>query len=359
MTQKTTLFFVLLFFAFQISLAQSLTQEQITTLGEAIKLMDNGKLDASIEMLKKAQKSSPNVFDYQYEMGYAYYLKKDYKEAIKILTKLTSHKDVSDLTYQLLGNSYDMMGDSKKALEMYEAGLKKFPKSGSLYLEEGNIYFIQQKYEESLPFYEEGIRMDPTFPSNYYRAALLYCNSTEKVWGLMYGEIFLNLERGSVRTAEISKLMYDTYLAGIEWTSDTNMSIKFSKNIVIVDEKPGDGELEIPFSLMYENTIGIAAAMAGKVNLNSLSNIRNQFLKSYFAAGNDKKFPNVLFDYQKKIADAGHANAYNHWVLMRGDEAAFSKWAEEHSKEIDDFVAWFKVNRLELDNTHKFYRKQY
>lgn len=54
---------------------------------KAIELMDNGKIEASIELLEEAQKLDPDRFDYPYELAYAHYLKKDYKGAIKILER--------------------------------------------------------------------------------------------------------------------------------------------------------------------------------------------------------------------------------------------------------------------------------
>ena len=41
---------------------------------EAIKLMDNGKLDESIQLLEAAQQLDPQRFEYPYEIAYALYL---------------------------------------------------------------------------------------------------------------------------------------------------------------------------------------------------------------------------------------------------------------------------------------------
>lgn len=41
--------------------------------------------------------------------------------------------------------------------------------------------------------------------------------------------------------------------------------------------------------------------------------------------GHDKEYPNILFSFQKQVKDAGHIEAYNHWILMKGDEEAFQK----------------------------------
>jgi tetratricopeptide (TPR) repeat protein len=349
------LLLILLILSFKTAFSQPKDEKVRANLKEAIGLMNNGKFDESIKVLQKAQKEDPTVFDYPYEIGYAYYEKGNYKEAIKTLSKLTNHKDVVDLLFQLLGNSYDMSGDRKKAFEVYQQGLKKFPKSGALYLEQGNIYFTEKKYEDAMAFYEKGIEIDPTFPSNYYRATLIYCNSSEEVWGMIYGEIFMNLERGGKRTAEISKLLYDTYKQGIEIKNGTEIAVSFSQNIVISDLK----NPKIPFTMVYETLLGTAVVPYKTIDINSLSGIRSDFLSNYFLQENNLKYPNVLFDFQKKIADAGHFETYTHWLLMKGDEEAFEKWATKNEQKMNDFVAWFKVNGLELSDKQKFYRSQY
>ncbi len=99
---------------------------------EAVQLMDAGKIEESLKLLKEAVKLDPDNMDYPYEMGYAYYLSKDYKKAIECLESIRNHKDVNDRVYQLLGNSFDYYGQSDKAIQTYESGLKLFPNSGNL-----------------------------------------------------------------------------------------------------------------------------------------------------------------------------------------------------------------------------------
>jgi tetratricopeptide (TPR) repeat protein len=327
---------------------------------DAIELMDEGHYDESIKLLKEAQKLDPEKFDYPYELAYAHYLMKDYKGAIKILEKIEDHKDVSDRLYQLLGNSYDIIGKSDKAIKVYDAGLKKFPNSGIIYLEKGNVYWIKKEYDKALPLYEKGIELDPKFPSNYYRAAKLFLSSKEEMWGLIYGEIFMNLERNTNRTKEISRLMYETYKSEIEFTSDTSMTVSFCQQMTITINDLSDiKNMKLPFCMVYEPTLLMSIIGVKKIDINSLDDIRKNFVVNYFKGGNDKTYPNVLFDYQDKVLKAGHMEAYNHWILMKGDPDAFDLWKSNNGRKYDNFVKWFTDNGLELDNSHKFYRKQY
>lgn len=353
---------MLLLLTTQVSFGQSTNEEQAYAKGmEAIKLMDKGEIDQSLKLLEEAKKLDPKNVEYPYEIAYAQYLKKDFKSSIKTLEPLIKQNDVNDRFYQLLGNSYSMNDQREKAIECYEKGIKKFPNSGKLYLERANMELIIKEYGKALNFYEKGIEVDPKFSSNYYWAAKIYCNSTEEVWGMIYGEIFMNLERNSKRTAEISKLLFDTYKSEIKVISDTSFSVSFSKNASIdVSNLTNTGEMKLPFGVgVYEPTLMFSMISLKSLDINSLDNIRSTFIDNYFNNGHDKKYPNVLFSYQKQIKKAGHIEAYNHWILMKGDEDEFGKWKSANKDKWDSFVKWFGDNGLKLDDTNKFYSGQY
>ena len=184
---------------------------------EAIQKMDAGFTAESIELLNQAIELDPeNKLYYDYEIAFAYQIDKKYPEAIEILEGLLDDEKVHGQIYQTLGNLYDYNGDPEKAVETYKKGLEIFPDYGGLYLELANITgFTLKDYDKALQLYEMGIKADPMFPSNYYWAAKYYMSSTIKVHGIIYAEIFMNLERNSQRTQEISKMLYDTYYENI------------------------------------------------------------------------------------------------------------------------------------------------
>lgn len=356
-----TISLLLLLTTGQTALAQSNKEQALAKGKEAVKLMDKGQLDESIQLLEEAQKMDPEDINYPYELGYAYYIKKDFKKALQILEGLVTHKDANDRVYQLLGNAYDHLGNSDKAIAQYEAGLKKFPNSGNLHLEMGVMQMAKKDYNKALAYYEKGIEAAPKFPSNYYWAAKIYLSSDEEVWGMIYGELFMNLERGSQRTSEISKLLYDTYKKEIRFTSDTSASVSFSKNATIsVADLADPNNVKLPFGIgMYEPVLVMSILDSKAININSLSTIRSNFVDIYFKNGYDKKYPNALFSFQKQIKDAGHIEAYNHWILMKGDEAGFTQWQSANKEKWENFIKWFTENGIKISETNKFYRRQY
>lgn len=327
-------------------------------LDQAIKLMDSGKVDESIVLLKEGRKLEPDRFDYPYEMAYAYYMKGEFTESIKLLEQIENHKSVSDVLFQLLGNSYDNIKNPKKAIEVYERGLKKFPNSGNLYLELGVMHLDDKDMNVALSYFEKGIEVAPAFPSNYFWASKIFCKSTEEVWGMIYGEIFMNLERNSKRTVEISKLLFDTYKSEIKFTGENSFSVSFSKNSTVnASDLTNPGAFKLPFGVgVYEPTLMLSMLSVKTIDINSLDIIRTNFIDNYFSKGFDKTYPNVLFSYQKQIKDAGHIEAYNHWILMKGEEAGFGKWLSSNKEKWDNFVKWFTDNRIKINDANKFRR---
>ncbi|MBS1596126.1 MAG: tetratricopeptide repeat protein [Bacteroidetes bacterium] len=338
--------------------AQSDKDKALTMARQAIAKERDGDIAGAIKILEEAQQLDKDNTDYTYEIAYAHYLNKDYKEAQQLLRNIISSKTANDRYYQLLGNTYDMQGDSTGAVTVYKQGLAKFPKSGKLYTELGLVYINQKNYNKALNYFEKGIQIDPQHASNYYWATRIYCSSDQEVWGMIYGEIFINLESESKRTAEISKLLYDTYKSEITYPTDTSMSISFCNNAMLTPEQIKKHKL--PFgNFGYELPLTLAVVGTHSITLNSLDTIRRNFINTFYEQKKNKDYPNILFDYQKDLLTQGYLSAYNHWLLMHGDEKAFAEWASAHKEEITNFIKWYPVHKLNVTDDHRFYREQY
>ncbi len=337
--------------------------EKAAELGkQAVTLEDNGNYGGALKLLAEAQKLDPNSLTYPYEMAYSYYSQKEYQKAIDVLSGLTASKDVFAKVYQLLGNAYDDNGQTDKAIETYNSGLKLFPDAGELYLESAVLQLGKKNYTKALGFCEQGIKADPSFPSNYYWAARIYCNSTERVWGVIYGELFMNIERNTKRTQEISKLLYDSYKTSITITaSPYKANVDFSKQDTIALSKDADmSKFKLPFHMAYGMPVSMALLGETTVDMASLDRIRGRFLDIYFhQLGYDKKYPNALYDYQQTVFKAGHLEAYNHWILMQGDMEAFNAWEKDNRDKWNAFLTWFNANPIKLNSNNRFYRAQY
>ena len=349
-------FFFLLFYTPD-SFSQSKKEMAALQAKQAMYLIEGGKPDEAIKLLENAKKLDPSNINYPYEIAYARYSKKEYARVIVILEKLLQHKDVNSKVYQLLGNSYDNLKERDKAIRTYTAGLNYFPKAPELYLELGNMSLGKKDYYDALRNYENGIEADPMFPSNYYWAAKLYCSSAEKLWGMIYGEIFLNLERNTKRTAEISKLLYYTYKTQIRFYADSSVSVNFSKNVTVVTD-PGKTKTRFAKDI-FEPALLKAIGKERSISINTLCTIRKKFIESYYDSSLYQQYPNVLFDYQYKAFRAGLSEAYTNWVLSSGNETESANWIKENATTWQRFMAWFLDTKMPLDSKYKFLSREH
>ena len=308
---------------------------------EAIKLMDEGNYEESIKLLEESKKLDPKNYSYPYEIAYAHVLQKEYQSAIDILEKTKKYKKINSQVYQLLGNCYDYQGKSEKAIMTYEDGMKKFPNAGNLHLEKGNVYLNNEEYTLAIENYKNGLRVDSMFPSNYYRLALLYLNSNDKLSGLIYGEIFMNIERTTPRTQEISELLYTTYKNSI--TLGVNESEINFCDIIIDPSENLNGKLKLPLCAIFGKNFILSVFGQTEINLESLCSIRTQFLKNYFKE-DYKEYPNILFEYQKKLLDLELFEAYNFYLFQIGAPESFSAWKEQNQDSFKKFVKWYTDN---------------
>lgn len=332
-------FFLLIALCFIVTVQAQKKVFKCEDIRKAAKLIDEGKFDESIAILKECEKIDPTDYAYPYEIALAYTYKKDYQNAIDQLEKIKNYSGLQSDYYQLLGNVYDYAKNPEKAITTYDEGLQKFPNAGRLYLEKGVIYESQQNYLEAISSYEKGMEVEPMYPSNYYRAALLYLNSSDKLSGLIYGEIFMNLERTTKRTLKMSELLYQTYEKGIQISGD-GIKVDFCKTIINADINSKSNEIKLPLCAIFDKNLILGVVLQKQINLNSLSEIRTSFINSYFK--NDfKEYPNVLFQYQKTLLDAGFLEVYNHYLFQMGSKAEFDSWQAANKDQLDKFTAWY------------------
>jgi hypothetical protein len=213
---------------------------------------------------------------------------------------------------------------------MYKKALSRFPKSGALHAEYGELLLYTEKDRTAaIVEWESGIRMDPSYAGNYYHAAKFYHANQSWVWALFYGEVFINLESLSTRTAEVKSLVTDAY-----------------KKFFLEQHAPAAGVKVGAFESAFTAALAKQSDLAGMgINAESLTMIRTRFLLEWFN-GPAAKFPHKLFDVQQGLLREGLFDAYNQWIFgATGNIVAFQNWVNTHAEEYANFTK-FHRNRI-------------
>ena len=317
----------------------------------AMRLMDSGKPKDAIKIFDNLCKKYKNNYPLEYERLYAYYLSGDYEHVVKHGPRLFKLPETDFQCYQMVGNAQDMLGDPDAAVKIYDEGLERFPNSGSLYLEKGNIHMMHQRYNEAVECYLHGVEVQPDFASNYYRLALLYAQSTEPLWAIVYAEVVCNLQPGTERAEEMGKLIYDLFQENIKIEGENKAHVTLTKNNnIYIDSDTTD--VQVPFPLMYEmgtlkSPVLIDFMKTKKLTVAMIADLRKDAL-----AHIDSVAPGYynlsLLDYHRKLIKNGHWIAYNMWLMSPGAEDETNQWSEtkEGEKQLQEFANWFVQNRF-------------
>ncbi len=305
-------------------------QNDPRTMQETAKtFMRQGDYPNAILVLNRAIVLEPGNLEMKKDLAFAYYLHKDYVKAMESAKPLADHKDADVQSFQILGMVYKAVEDKKEAERMYKAGIKKFPTSGVLYNEYGELLWSKKEFTDAARQWEKGIEVDPNYSGNYYNASKYYYFSADKVWGIIYGEIFVNLESYSKRTPEIKTILFDGYkklFAEADILRQQNTKNEFTRAFLETMQKH-------------------AAVISNGVTPETLSALRTRFILEWF----DKqatRFPFRLFEYQRQLLKSGMFEAYNQWIFGAAKNlSAFENWTVTHTDEYNQFNG-FQKNRV-------------
>ncbi len=301
------------------------TDDPKTLYETAKNFMRSGDFDNAIIVLSHALEQDKDNLDMQKDMVMCYYLKRDYIKALEGVKKLVDRKDADEATFQIAGNVYKALEQPKDCEKVYKKGLKKFPNSGPLYSEYGELLWASKDYS-AIDQWEKGIEVDPAYSGNYYNAALYYFYTKDKVWSLLYGEIFVNMESLSERGTAMKQLLLQGYKEKL-----------FADPDIMKDEEKNKSEFAKAFLEGMSKQYPLAAK---GITTESLIMIRTRFILDWFDH-NATKYPFRLFDFQRQLLQEGMFDAYNQWLFgITENLAAYDNWTKTHEQEYNSFMAF-------------------
>ena len=313
--------------------AQSQPADNKTPQETARSFTRQGDYNNAIIVLNSALKGDPQNLELLKDLAFNYYLNRDYNKSEEIARPLVGRQDADVQTVQLLAMSYKAANELKECEKLYKDALKRWPHSGVLYSEYGEIMGAKDSYL-AISQWEKGIETDPNYSGNYYNAAKYYFNYGDKLWTLIYGEIFVNLESYSKRTAEIKQLLLDGYK-------------KLFINSDELTKNPANQKNAFMTAWLHV-MLPLAPLVKNGVTSESLTVLRTRFIINWFNTypGN---YPFKLFDYQRQLLKDGMFDAYNQWIFgAAGNLPAFQTWSNSHSDDYNRFINYQKGRIFKL-----------
>ncbi|MFM2358947.1 MAG: hypothetical protein RLY16_940 [Bacteroidota bacterium] len=302
-----------------------------TTYAQTAKeLQENGRaflqqadFSNAILVLNRAKQLEPQNIDISKDLALAYYFQKDNNKALEIILPVLATDEADDQCFQIAGNIYGQLGDIKECEKIHKKGLKKFPNSGPLYNDYGEFLYAQQDYT-AIKWWEKGIEMDPGFSKNYLNACKYYYLTADKVWCLIYGEIFVNIEPLGNRTPEVKNILLEMYK-------------KMFSDVQINNGQHEGKSFEKAF-LQAMNKQSQLASLG--ITPETLTMIRTRFLLEWDHEYS-QQFSFRLFDMYRQFLQEGLFDAYNQWLFGAAQNlAGFQNWTNTNSAVYQEFVRY-------------------
>ena len=325
---------------FTLALFSSVIAFSQTPHETAYSFMRTGDHDNAILVLNKALQTEPENEQLLQDITLAYYYKKDFTQARVYAKKLVDKDDIDVASYQIAGTVFRALEEVKEADKLYKKALKRYPSSGALYNEYGELLWSKND-ENAILEWEKGIQSDPSYPGNYYHASTYYFYTKDKVWALVYGEIFVNMESLTERAAAMKQILFKAYKEKL--FADLGTSKDDDKN-------------KSEFAKAFLEVMGKQASLVNRgITTETLTMLRSRFILEWYAKYANK-FPFRLFDYQRQLMQEGMFEAYNQWLFGTVENlAAYDNWTKTHSEAYTSFTT-FQKGRIFKVPTGQYYQ---
>jgi len=188
---------------------------------------------------------------------------------------------------------------------------------------------------------EQNALTDFARPESYELLATSFGNTTEKVWAVIYGEVYCNLSPDPERVSRVGSLVYQWYEGSLS-RQGNGLSISLTENAQ-------SSQKQLPFESLFEQSFLMGAAgVKGTfppLSIQTLIAIR----KNQLSLWNQKKLPETeLVRRQEAILSGGHFEAYNYWLFKGARAEEFSEWIKYHQDQFQAWLDWQSKNKFEV-----------
>lgn len=329
----------LVILSFVFALQAQAQETDVRKLHETAKtFIRTGDYSNALMILERALQIEPKDLELLKDYAFTLYLKKDNARALEVAKPFAERKDVDVQAYQILAMIYKALEERKESEKLYKAALKKFPASGALYNEYGEMLWAKKDFGEAAKQWEKGIEKDPNFSGNYYNVSKYYYFSQDKWWGLIYGELFVNLESYSQRTVEIKGMLLDGYKK------------LFTGGDIFKGQDIKNEFVAAGLGLMQKHSTSIINT---GITPETITILRSRFILDWYTQY-ATKFPFRLFEHHHQLLRMGLMDAYDQWIFgAAANLASYQQWTATHGETNKEFL------RLQQNRVFKIPLGQY
>jgi len=310
--------------------------EEIVRKG--IQLHNEGKFDDAILTYNEALTKDKNSSLVNYEMGFTYFAKGEYKTSIKYMDKVIKKGDhfVKE-AYMSKGSSLDLLGKTKEAIKIYEKTIKKYEGDYLLYYNLALTQYNIGEFENSETNLKSALALNPSHPTSNFLLGLIKLNQDRRVESLLAIHFFLLLEPNTKRSMDAIAMMNQIMGSGVTRKDEKNIEITLNSLA-----------LEDDFSTanMMLSLLG-ASSMTEKNKGKTKQELFYENTKSFFSVLSEQKegkkgfWWELYIPFYSKLLESGNLEAYCYYITQSNSELE-QLWIETNNKKMEQFYSWIE-----------------
>lgn len=321
---------------------------------------DHEDYDEAIKYYNQVPENDTNYLLALTEKALTYYQKKDYPKTIEMCEKvLATGSDYDQNLYITLGSAYDDSGDSLKAIEVYDRGIKAFPKSHLILFNKAVTLQKMGKYDDAVETYKQVLLISPYHASSHFRLGSIAEQEGDLTRAMLCYNGFLVAEPTTERALNVLQML------------DKMVARKYdnskAKGINLAADGEDFGEIEqlIRKQLALNKNYKLESKADYPVNR------QNQALFSYLVDHKGRKgfWENFYVPFFAQLYKEGHFEDYSYYILSSSDNEKIKPLVNKNKSAIMRYAEWqekayanatgrrkIDINGRETEVTHDYYK---
>jgi Flp pilus assembly protein TadD len=321
------------------------TGQQIVLIQEGVAQHDRGNYDAAIKLYEEALGENPNNVEALYELAFSYSMKKDYRKSLEVAYKGAKYKSkMLPGFYMQIGNNLDQLGEPKKSVEVYKAGIKLLPKMAMLHYNLAVTYRNMGRLDDARKAVKQAISLDPNHAGSHVILSVIWHQGRYRTPALLAAARFLVLEPRSERSPGALRIVKEVMGGGVTTGANPNQITILMDPSAKKDE--GDfGAIDLVLGL------GKAASMTernkGKTDMQLLVGQFETFF-AIMSEQNDRadrsKFTWKFYvPYFTEMKQKNYVEPFVYYIAQIDGNEEAQKWLAGNKARVGDFLAWSKL----------------
>lgn len=359
MARKATfrLFFLsflslLLSFSFAVPLAAqetsmpSASDVALVLMREGMELRHGGNMESALELYHQALEIDPENANVLYELCISYFQLGDYDKSIEYGERgLKRDSELRSQFYSAIGSCYDNMGESEKAVAMYEKGIAADPAAPMLRYNLALTLANKGDLAGAETAIKDELLVNPEHPSSHMLLAILYAARNERVPALLGTVRFLVLEPDGPRSDDALRRLKGLLTTGVKQPKkDANG--RGDVNILLDMGKSTEGDfkgIDMMLGIMTAGTLIDSVPASEFRNMQKLLSMTLGMIGEKKKGESGKGFAAEYYvPYFAAVHDSGKTDILVRTILMSHDDPEAEAWLGqvENMKAVQDFIAW-------------------